>query len=137
MGGFGEYERSPFRANILPVHIGGPSDPAGTGGVADIDFWHVDLWGWALPDHPYISRSLYGNNMPDTTINGDEHDFVNRILVFLPSTVVAPAIEANSLITPPYWNQISIRPQAVERAWALPKQLIANGSIPATPVTSP
>lgn len=127
------YQPAANQANIRAVHVGGEGDPQGPGGVLAQDFWHVDLWGWALADQPYLSRSIYGNNIPDTTLNGDERDYLNRALVVFSSEVIAPGWEINSIVSVPPWNQISIRQGAIDRAWDLPKKLFTVGTITVGP----
>ncbi len=125
-----KYLRGDNQPNIFQIHVGGNGDPQGPGGVLAQDFWHVDLWGWTLPDQPYLSRSIYGNNLPESSISGDERNHDNHLWIF-PSPTMGPGLKVSSVVSVPPWNQITIRQQAIDRAWTSPRKLIANGQLKA------
>ena len=118
------YARAAGRANIAAFQIGLNDAPAGAEGMRD--YWHVDLRGWALPNQPYRSRMLYGNNLPQSSFTGYEGKFGTK-LVGLPSDIIAPGLEAASAIAVPFWNQIALPEALVDRAWRLPKKLLHDG----------
>jgi hypothetical protein len=125
------YGRQSGRANIAAFQIG-LNDGGAAGGEGERDYWHVDLWGWALPDQPYRSRSLYGNNLPQSSFSGYEGQYDNAYWI-VPAPVIAPGLEVKSIIEAPFWNQIALPAGLINRAWRLPKLLMQNGSLSPTP----
>ena len=122
------YKRDAGRANIAAYQIGLNDGSAGAEGTRD--YWHVDLWGWALPGQPYRSRNLYGNNLPQSSFTGYEGKPGTKLLWVLPSDIIAPGLEAAAAIDVPFWNQIALPEALIDRAWRLPKQLVRDGFIP-------
>jgi hypothetical protein len=95
------------------------------GSLEMTDFWHVDLWGWALPNVPYKSRNLFERNMNGLPNEEGAHSsagFSTAKGGWFSDTVT----ETSS------WHQIYIRPNAVIKAWEYPRQLIKDGHVPVT-----
>jgi hypothetical protein len=109
------YTPAANRANVRAHQVGG-------GEVFSTDFWHVDLFGWALPDVPYRSRFLFERNVIK---GGTEAQVAQGIL-----EDIRAGLFALNVVETPSWHQITIRPAAVQAAWNLPRLLIQQGHVP-------
>lgn len=107
------YEPAAGRANLRGHQVGGDD-------VFSTDFWHVDLFGWSLPDVPFRSRHLFERNVSNA----------NTETRVAGTTDVRAGLFARSVTRTPSWHQITIRPSAVQAAWTLPRQLIQQGHVP-------
>jgi hypothetical protein len=95
------------------------------GSLEMTDFWHVDLWGWALPNVPYKSRNLFERNMNGLPNEEGAHSSAGF-------STAKGGWFSDTVTETPSWHQIYIRPNAVIKAWEYPRQLIKDGHVPVT-----
>jgi hypothetical protein len=114
------YHPGAGRANIAARMVGGTD--INTTDINATDFWHVDLFGWHLPDAPFRSRNIFARNVSNAGTEANVSGGTFRATWF-----------AKGVAETPSWHQIRIRPAAFPAAWSLPRQLIQEGHVPATP----
>jgi hypothetical protein len=108
--------RNPYAYSYIP----GFSWPSISSWQVQTDYWHVDLWGWVLPNEPHLSRFIFDRNVSPRT-EGNIDVAIGRPIADARAT--AAYVETCPLL------QIVIPQTDIDAAWQQPALLTHQGYI--------
>jgi ELWxxDGT repeat protein len=111
------YDRQSSLVQIADYFIGAVDSEAAN--PKQIDYWHVDLFGWNLPNEPFHSRHRFDSNIPGNGAQIFESQF--------PGGMIRSGLEVQGMIETVSANQLAIDSAFIQRAWKHIVTMIQTG----------